>query len=232
MRAHRRVYTLTCTRSAGCTVNIRGHAPSFSGISRKAVRLCFRNDYNLRNHGDARACACMYAYRDVCVCVCARCIDKIIFQREHYSRQMYFAQRKKKKKKKIPCIMAAYWSVLKGYRRRRACIEVFTCRVITFNENKWWYRCLGECSACISRITVTAVPGWLFIHGVSWVAHFSPATNRGEFPLERRAFPRDLFASCSPAKSHVRAAETHVDGTSRWRRVSSRGRKTGTTRST
>lgn len=86
--------------------------------------------------------------------------------------------------------MAAYWSVLKGY-RRRVRIEVFTCRVITFNENKWWYRRPGECSARISRITVTAVPGWLFIHGDLRCAFLI----RGEFHVEssraRRAFSRE-----------------------------------------
>lgn len=56
-------------------INIRGYTLLFGVISRKTVQLCSCNDRNLRNHGNARA----------------RCIGKIIFQREHYSWQMYFA---------------------------------------------------------------------------------------------------------------------------------------------
>lgn len=43
----------------------------------------------------------------------ARCIGKIIFQREHYSWQMYFAQQKNYSAYNG----GIYWSVLKGYRR-------------------------------------------------------------------------------------------------------------------
>lgn len=48
-------------------VSIRDYIPLFSRILRKAVQLCFYNDRNSENYGNT----------------CG--IERIIFQREHYS---------------------------------------------------------------------------------------------------------------------------------------------------
>jgi len=48
-------------------VSIRDYVSLFGRIFRKAVQLCFYNDRNSENHGNTRS------------------IERIIFQREHYS---------------------------------------------------------------------------------------------------------------------------------------------------